>query len=345
MASDLDEAALGRWIDGAIPSIGKLIRVQKFADGQSNPTYRLETDRGELVLRRKPFGHLLASAHSVDREFAVVGALHRAGFPVPKPIALCESDSIIGSMFYVMDFVDGRIFWDGRLDELPPTDRRRAYEAMIDTLARLHSISVESVGLQWFGREGNYFARQVDRWRRQYYASQTDNLRDVDDLITFLSGSIPRQERTTIIHGDYRIDNLVYHRSGFEVAAVLDWELSTLGDPMADLTYFAMNWIMPHIPGRSYVGGLDLRTLGIPELDQMIERYCMAVGLTTAPKLDWYLAFNLFRSIGILQGVKKRMLSGNASSASAAAAVEVIPQLISTASHFAALAAGSTASN
>lgn len=345
MSSDLNEMALADWLDVTHPSLGGLVSVDKFADGQSNPTYRVGTGAGEQVLRRKPFGSLLASAHAVEREFRLISALHPTGYPVAAPIALCEDDAVIGSPFYLMEMVEGRSFWDGALPGMDPEDRRLIYDAMIDTLARLHAIEVDSVGLETFGRPGNYFARQMDRWERQYRASQTEPAPQIDALIAFLAATVPAQSRTTILHGDYRIDNLIYRHDRPEIAAVLDWELATLGDPMADLTYLALNWVMPQIPGRSLLGGLDLPALGIPTLPQMIDRYAAAAGLDEIPPLDWYLAFNLFRGIGIAQGVKKRMIDGNASSDNAAAVIEPLPRLRAAAVHFAEQAGASIPAN
>lgn len=335
MASDLDEGALGSWLRAHVPAAGTVIGTTKFAGGQSNPTYRVTTDRGDMVLRRKPFGQLLASAHSVDREFKVMSALSPTGFPVPRPIALCVDDDVIGAMFYLMEMVAGRTFWDGDLPELGREDRRLVYEAMVDTLARLHDVSVEAVGLGDYGRSGNYFARQVERWTRQYRAAQTEKSPEIDELIDFLTGSVPPQARTTIIHGDYRIDNLIFDRDAVRVIAVLDWELSTLGDPLADFAYLALNWLMPQGVARASIGGLDLAVLGIPALDEMTERYCSASRIAKPAQLDWYFAFSLFRSIGIAQGVKKRAIDGNASGANVAAVTDALPRLIEASLHFA----------
>ena len=343
VSSDLDPHALAAWLRSHGGLEGKLLSVAKFSDGQSNPTYRLSMDRSTYVLRRKPFGKLLASAHAVEREFRLISALHPAGYPVPRPIALCSDERVIGAVFYVMEMVEGRAFWDGQLPAFDAASRRRLYEAMIDSLAELHNVSIEAVGLEDFGRPGNYLARQVERWRRQYRDSQTEESSEVDGLIEFLVNSVPEQRRTSIIHGDYRVDNLIFREDRLEIAAVLDWELSTLGDPIADMTYFALTWVMPHVPGRAFIGGLDLGSLGIPSLREAIERYCAATAQDIPAQLDWYVAFNLFRSIGICQGVKKRMLDGNASSANAAAAVAHLPRLITLAVSFAERAGASFA--
>jgi aminoglycoside phosphotransferase (APT) family kinase protein len=316
--SDLDEGKLAGWLKEATPA--ELCSVEKFPGGQSNPTYRIGTSAGNFVLRRKPFGKLLPSAHAVDREYRLISALHPTGFPVPRPIALCEDEGVIGAVFYLMEMVEGRTLWDGTLPDIPKPDRRAYYEAMVDTLAALHAIDHEAVGLGDFGPPGNYFERQVQRWTKQYRASQTDDIPEVERLIEWLPRTLPAQTRTSIIHGDYRIDNLIYAAHAPKVAAVLDWELTTIGDPLADFTYLAMNWAMPR-DGRSGLSSVDLDAEGLPPLDDMIARYCAASGRDGVPDLHWYFAYNLFRLVGIVQGIKKRMIDGNASSAQAAATV------------------------
>jgi aminoglycoside phosphotransferase (APT) family kinase protein len=313
--SDLDEGKLAAWMRAAVSA--ELDTVEKFPGGQSNPTYRIGTSQGNFVLRRKPFGTLLPSAHAVDREYRLISALHPTGFPVPRPVALCEDESVIGATFYLMALVEGRTFWDGTLPDVPKADRRAYYEAMVDTLAALHAIDHEAVGLGDFGPPGNYFERQVRRWTKQYRASQTDDIPEVESLIEWLPRTLPAQTRTAIIHGDYRIDNLIYAPDAPTVAAVLDWELTTIGDPLADFTYLAMNWAMPR-DGRSGLAGVDLDAEGLPALDDMIARYCAASGRDGVSDLHWYFAYNLFRLVGIVQGIKKRMADGNASSQQAA---------------------------
>ncbi len=339
--SDLDVARLGQWLAGVLPAAPADIRLEKFPGGQSNPTYRMSIDGRDYVLRRRPFGPLLPSAHAVEREYRLISALHPTGFPVPAPLALCQDEDVIGSAFYVMELVEGRTFWNGALPDLSPPERRAAYEAMVDTLARLHSVDPVAVGLEDFGRPGNYFERQVARWTKQYRAAQTDDLPEVERLIDFLPRTAPEQTRTAIIHGDYRIDNLIYAPDSMTVRAVLDWELATLGDPLADFAYMAMNWILP-ADGRAGLNGLDLEAAGIPSLDDMARRYCAATGRDALPDLHWHFAFNLFRLIGIIQGVKKRMLSGNASSAKAADAVAMLPALTTAAWREARLAGAAT---
>lgn len=316
--SDLDEGKLAGWLRDTVST--ELDAVEKFPGGQSNPTYRIGTARGPFVLRRKPFGPLLPSAHAVDREYRLLAALHPTGFPVPRPVALCADESVIGATFYLMELVEGRTVWDGTLPDVPKPDRRAHYEAMVDTLATLHAIDPQAVGLGDFGPPGNYFERQVQRWTKQYRASQTDDIPEVERLIDWLPRTLPPQTRIAIIHGDYRIDNLIYAPDAPQVRAVLDWELTTIGDPLADFTYLAMNWAMPR-DGRSGLAGVDLGAEGLPSLDDMVARYCAASGRDGLPDLHWYFAYNLFRLVGIVQGIKKRMADGNASSAQAAATV------------------------
>ncbi len=323
---DLDEDALRRWLAKTLPAGAETVALDKFTGGQSNPTYRLAVDGQAYVLRRRPFGTLLPSAHAVEREYRLLAALHPTGFPAPRPIALCEDADVIGAAFYVMEMVEGRGFSDGALPNVALSDRRPIYEAMIDTLAGLHALDHEAPGLAGFGRPGNYFARQIERWIKQYRAAQTDDLPDVERLIDWLPRTVPEQSRTAIIHGDYRIDNLIFAPDGPRVAAVLDWELATIGDPLADFAYLAMNWVMP-ADGRSGLAGIDLAAEGLPTLDDAVARYCAGTGRDGLPDLHWYFAFNLFRLVGIVQGIKKRMLDGNASSAQAAAAVAKLAPL------------------
>lgn len=323
--TDFDEVRLARWMQDAVPGGASLRSVEKFEGGQSNPTYRVATDAGDLVLRRKPFGDLLPSAHAIEREFRLISAIHPVGFPVPRPFALCEDAAVIGSPFYLMEMVEGRIFWDGTLPQLPKADRRACYEVMIDTIAALHSIDYAAVGLGDFGRPGNYMERQVARWTKQYRAAQTDDVPEIESLIEWLPRSLPPQSGTAIIHGDYRLDNLIYAKDELRVRAVLDWELATIGDPLADFAYLAMCWVMPR-DGPAGLEGVDLAEAGIPTMDEAVARYCAATGRESLPSLHWYFAFNLFRLVGIVQGIKKRLLDGNASSDRAADAAErVLP--------------------
>lgn len=311
--NELDQARLGAWLSDNIPGFTSPFSLSKFSGGQSNPTYLIEAVSGKYVLRRKPFGDLLASAHAVDREFKLISALHPVGFATPYPYALCEDSGVIGAMFYIMQFLDGHTYWDGSLPNLAANERTNIYFQMVDTLSELHTIDPETVGLGQYGKAGNYFERQVNRWITQYRSAQTDEIASMESLIEWLPRTTPQQTRTSVVHGDYRIDNLVFAKSGADVLGVLDWELSTLGDPLADFTYFAMSWIMPH-EGNSGLSGLDLKAIGIPSLDEIVARYCHNTHRDGLPDLNWYFAYNLFRLASIVQGVKKRALMGNASS-------------------------------
>ncbi len=332
--SDLDEARLGPWLAANVAGFVPPFTVEKFPGGQSNPTYRVDTTAQSYVLRRKPFGPILPSAHAVEREYRLIAALHPTGFPVARPDGLCEDPEVIGAPFYVMEMVEGRTFWDGSLPGMAPAQRTQIYHAIVDTLAALHAIDFEAVGLGDYGKPGNYFARQVERWSKQYRASQTDDLPEMERLIEWLPRTVPAQTRTSIVHGDYRIDNMIFAPAGPRVLAVLDWELSTLGDPLADFSYFLMSWATEP-EGRSGVKGLAGPEIGIPTLEEMVARYCAATGRDGVPELDWYFAYNLFRLAGIVQGIKKRMIDGNASSAQAAKTVERMPGLVAAAWHFA----------
>ena len=292
------------------------VEVRKFAGGQSNPTYKLTSPSGAYVLRRKPLGPLLPSAHAVDREFKVISGLYPTGFPVAKPYALCTDDSVIGSWFYIMDMVEGRTIWDGAMPGATREERRDTYFAMIDTLAALHAVDVEAAGLSDYGKPGNYFERQVSRWTKQYRAAETEIMPEMERLIEWLPKTLPVQDRVSIVHGDYRIDNMIFDASTPKVVAVLDWELGTLGDPLADFTYVAMAWVTEN-GGRSGVMDLDRAALGIPELDEIVSRYCAATGRDAIPDLNWYFAFNFFRLAGIIQGIKKRVIEGTATSSHA----------------------------
>ena len=333
--SDLDMTRLQPWLERNVEGFAGRATLTKFEGGQSNPTYRVEAESGAYVLRRKPFGPILPSAHAVEREYRLISALHPASFPVPRPFSLCEGSDVIGAPFYVMAMVEGRTFWDGRLPDQAPEERSAIYEAMIRTLAKLHSYDPQALGLGDYGAPGNYFERQVARWTRQYRAAETERIEEAERLIEFLPRTVPAQERVAIIHGDYRIDNLIYAADGPAVAAVLDWELSTIGDPLADFTYLAMQWEMPQEAGSAGLKGVDFAALGIPTLDEAVRIYCEATGRGGVPGLDWYFAYNLFRLLGIVQGIKKRVIDGNASSAKAEEMAARVPMLAAAAWHFA----------
>ncbi|HEX4800888.1 MAG TPA: phosphotransferase family protein [Sphingomicrobium sp.] len=329
----IDQEALGAWLEANVEGFAGPFELTKFPSGQSNPTYRIRAASGDYVLRRKPFGQLLPSAHAVDREYQLLAALYPLDFPVPEPLALCSDPDVIGAIFYVMELVQGRAYADGSLPDFDPAARRHMYEQLVDTLAELHTIDADRAGLGSFGRPGNYFERQVARWTRQYRDSETDYVPSMERLIAFLPERLPEQSRTSIVHGDYRIDNVVFDGDG-QLTAVLDWELATLGDPLADFSYFAMQWPLP-ADGGAALGGLDLPALGIPTLEEIAERYSSRSGVPVTSSLDWYFAYNLFRLAGIVQGIKKRVLDGTASHANAAEIAQRVPTLADAAWSFA----------
>jgi aminoglycoside phosphotransferase (APT) family kinase protein len=329
----IDEASLGAWLEANVEGFAGPFTLAKFPSGQSNPTYRIAAVSGEYVLRRKPFGKLLPSAHAVDREYRLLSALSPLGFPVPRPLGLCDDPEVIGAMFYVMELAKGRPYADGSLPDFDPATRRHMYEQLVDTLADLHGIDPAAADLEHFGKPGNYFERQVMRWTRQYRDSQTDYIAEMERLIVFLPETLPEQSRTSIVHGDYRIDNVVFDGDG-TLTAVLDWELATLGDPLADFSYLAMQWMMP-ADGGAGLAGLDLAALGIPVLDEIVRRYSERSGIPIVGRLDWYFAYNLFRLAGIVQGIKKRVMDGTASHAQAAEMAKRVPMLASAAWDFA----------
>ena len=311
----LNEAALDAWMAENVAGYAGPLTVRQFKGGQSNPTYELTTPTAAYVLRRKPPGVLLPSAHAVDREFQVISALAAQSFPVARSYALCTDDAVIGSMFYVMDKVEGRIFWDLKLPGLTPPERRAIYEAQTDTLAALHAFDPDAIGLADYGKAGNYFARQVGRWTKQYRASEITPVPAMDRLIAFLPDSLPPEGPTRIVHGDFRLDNLILNPAEAKVRAVLDWELSTLGDPMADFSYLLIGWAIP-ASLRNGLAGADLEALGIPSVEETVERYAARTGLKPA-NLDWLYAYNLFRLSAICQGIAGRVRDGTAASAHA----------------------------
>ncbi len=305
----IDVAALEKFLGMKISS------VEQFKGGQSNPTYKLD---GKYVLRRKPPGKLLPSAHAVEREYRVIKALHAAGFPVAKPHVLCEDESVIGTAFYVMEYVEGRVLWDQSLPGMTPAGRGAIWDELNRVISTLHSLDYRTIGLEDFGRPGNYIERQIARWSKQYQASETEKIPAMDDLIAWLPQNIPPSAATTVVHGDYRLDNAIFHPQEPRILAVLDWELSTLGDPLADFAYHCMSW---HIPPGQFRGiaGLDLAALGIPAEAEYVARYCERTGQQPIDPSHWdfYLAYNLFRIAAILQGIMKRVVDGTAASAHA----------------------------
>ncbi|MEO1320968.1 MAG: phosphotransferase family protein, partial [Pseudomonadota bacterium] len=289
---------------------------------------KLTAASGSYVLRRKPPGKLLPSAHAVDREFRVISALYGADFPVPRPHVLCADDSIIGTMFYVMDFVEGRIFWEPDLPDCDPAERGAIYDAMNETIARLHTIDYAALGLEDFGKPGNYFARQISRWSKQYVASETIDVSAMHRLMDWLPDNIPNEASSGIVHGDYRLDNMIIAPAEARVSAILDWELSTIGHPLADFTYHLMAWQMPDIGiGSSGLAGKDVDALGIPDEATYVARYCERTGRDGIENRDFYSAYNFFRIAAILQGIAGRVRDGTAASAHAEAAVKAVTPL------------------
>ena len=316
----IDITRLDSWIRDYVPAFQGPVIAEKFAGGQSNPTFKLSCGEQQYVLRRKPPGELLASAHAVDREFRVISALADTDVPVPKAIALCEDDSVIGSMFYVMEYLEGRVLWEPALPELSATERTAIYDEMNRVLAALHSVDLEAVGLTDYGRPGNYFERQVSRWTKQYRASETETIPAMEALIEWLPANMPADDgRVALVHGDYRLDNLMWHPTEPRVIAVLDWELSTLGNPIADLAYQVMAWQLPSTAGIAGMAGINRADQGIPSDEAYIERYCERTGRSGIDNWNFYVVFCFFRLAAILQGVKKRGLDGNASSEEAVA--------------------------
>ena len=314
-----DVSSLEHYLAQHIPELRGPLSVEQFKGGQSNPTYNVSDAAGRrFVLRRKPPGKLLPSAHAVDREFRVIHALYPTGFPVAKPHVLCEDALVIGTPFYVMDFVDGRVLWDQSLPGMTKTERAAIWDELNRVIAQLHTVDYRAVGLEEFGKPGNYIERQISRWTKQYQASETERVEAMDNLIAWLPKNIPPSASTTVVHGDYRLDNAIFHPKEPRILAVLDWELSTLGDPLADFAYHCMSW---HIPPGQFRGiaGLDLKALGIPSEAEYVARYCERTGQKRIDPSHWdfYLAYNLFRIAAILQGILKRVVDGTAASAHA----------------------------
>jgi aminoglycoside phosphotransferase (APT) family kinase protein len=331
-----DVGRLDAYLAQHVPGFAGPITLRQFKGGQSNPTYLVETPARRYVLRRKPPGKLLPSAHAVDREHRVIGALYAQGFPVAAPIAYCADESVIGTAFFVMSHVDGRVFWQPEMPASNPAERARVYDAMNATLARLHSYDPAAIGLADYGRGENYVGRQVDRWSKQYRASETQKIEDMERLMAWLPAHLPPAQPARLVHGDYRLDNMIVAANGPEILAVLDWELSTLGDPLADFSYHLMQWHMP--PSEAGTGsliGFDLPALGIPSLDDYVAAYVRRTGLDPRPHLPVYSAYNFFRIAAILQGIVGRVRDGTASSAEAAAKATLVAPLAAKAWEFA----------
>jgi aminoglycoside phosphotransferase (APT) family kinase protein len=313
-----DTVRLAAWMQAHIEGFLGPIDVQQFSGGQSNPTFLVQSANHRYVLRRKPPGKLLPSAHAVDREYRVIAALAQSQVPVAKAYALCEDSAVIGTAFYVMDYVEGRLFWDAALPEVAAPGRRAIYQELTRVIAALHAVDYAAVGLGDFGKPGHYIERQVARWTQQYRASQTESIDAVEQLIEWLPQHIPADEQTSIVHGDFRLDNAIFHANEPRILAVLDWELSTLGHPLVDLAYLCMRY---HLSADQFrgLGGLDPAALQIPSEAECVADYCRRLGRAPVAPQDWtyYLAFNMFRLTGILQGVLARAIQGNASSATA----------------------------
>jgi aminoglycoside phosphotransferase (APT) family kinase protein len=323
----INEDALAEWMFRHIDGFSGPLSVSQFSGGQSNPTYRIDTPERAYVLRRKPSGPLLKGAHAIEREAAVLTALGETGFPVAHVYRLCEDNAVIGTPFYVMEMVEGRVFWDATLPEIAREDRPAYFDAMNATIAQLHRVDYRAAGLANYGKPGNYFARQIRRWSRQYL-EDPDAGREpaMDQLIEWLPNHIPPGDETVLVHGDFRLDNMIFHQTEPRILAVLDWELSTLGHPLADFAYHTM---MYHMPAHIVAGlqGADLAALNIPDEADYVADYCRRTGRDTIESYRFYIAFNFFRLAAIFHGIRGRVLRGNASSAQAADRAKAFPEL------------------
>jgi aminoglycoside phosphotransferase (APT) family kinase protein len=331
-----DAGRLEDYLRAQVPGFTGPIVVSQFKGGQSNPTYLVETALRRYALRRKPPGKLLPSAHAVDREYRVISALYAQGFPVAEPVLYCADEAIIGTAFFVMAYVEGRVFWEPQMPMSAPTERAKVYDAMNATIARLHAFDPTAIGLADYGRGENYVARQVERWSKQYRASETGHIEDMERLIAWLPAHLPPPQAPRVVHGDYRLDNMIVASDEPKISAVLDWELSTLGDPLADFSYHLMQWHMP--PSEAGTGsllGFDLAALGLPTLQDYVETYVARTGLDPRPHLPVYFAYNFFRLAAIMQGIAGRVRDGTATSAFAAAKAELVRPLAAKAWEFA----------
>ena len=320
----LDIDVLNKYLSKKIDGFGPITAAKKFSIGQSNPTFLLSTDTGKYVLRRQPPGELLKSAHAVDREYRVIDALSGTGVPVPRVHHLCEDRSIIGSQFYIMDFADGTQYANPNLEGVAKEQRKDYFFAVVDNLAVLHSLDIVELGLEDFGKGDNFFSRQIDLWTRQYRAAETDDRPDMESLIQKLPEQLPKDDGAkTLTHGDYKFDNVIFKKDSAELLAVLDWELSTIGHPLADLAYLCMNLRLPQTSLAKGLGDIDLAAEAIPTEEELVARYCKQRGIDSIPHLNFYIAFSFFRLASICQGVYKRAISGNASSEQGKTAGEV----------------------
>ena len=333
-----DIEALQEYLLDTLPDFRGPIKVTQFKGGQSNPTYKVSTPSAEYVLRRKPPGKLLPSAHAIEREFRVIGALHRLRYPVPEPCLLCEDPAIIGTSFHLTRYVDGRIFWQPHAPGLSEEDRRRLFRSLNATIARLHGIDFRAAGLGEFGKPQGYVQRQIARWSKQYESSKTDSIEEMDALMSWLPTAVPQQGEAALIHGDFRLDNCVVEHGLATIAAVLDWELATIGDPLADFTYHLMQWHMPVLSGGGGVGSLLdplSKVPGVPRIEAYVEEYCGHRGLDGIPDLDIYLAYKFFRLAAIFQGIAGRVRDGSAVNENAALMARQVRPVAETAWKFA----------
>ncbi len=324
---EIDPARLHAWMTENVTGYQGPLTIQQFKGGQSNPTYKLITPHQNYVLRRKPPGILLPSAHAVDREYRVITALHGQGYPAPRTFGLCKDDAVIGTWFYVMDCVDGRVIWDATFPDVARDDRAAYFDAMNKAMADLHMIDIEKAGLADFGKPGNYFTRQIGRWSRQYLEDpDAGRVPSMDKLVEWLPANIPAGDETSVVHGDYRCDNMIFHPTEPRVLAVLDWELSTLGHPLADFSYHLMMYRMPPATTTGLIGN-DLVALGIPSEEEYVAAYCRRTGRAGIDNLDFYIAYNMFRLAGIIHGIRGRVVRGTAASAHAKKSAEGVELL------------------
>ena len=324
-----DVARLERYLQREIEGFEGPLEVEQFKGGQSNPTYLLRAGGRRYVLRRKPPGKLLPSAHAVDREYRVLTALARTEIPVPRTLCLCTDESVVGTMFFVMEYVEGRVIWESALPGSVPEERRAIYDAMNEALANLHLVDYAAIALGTYGKPGNYFARQIHRWSKQYKASETTRIEEMERLLCWLPENVPDDDRTTLVHGDYRLDNMIFHPTEPRILAILDWELGTLGHPLGDFTYHCMIWQTP--PDRGGLEGLDLEALGLPTLESYVGAYCRRTGRDGIEHWNFYRAYNLFRSAAIAQGIAGRVRDGTAASAYAREVAASVPGLAAAA--------------
>ncbi len=316
-AHRFDETRLAQWLSRQIEGYRGPLKVEQFQGGQSNPTYLLTTPGRRYVLRRKPPGRLLPSAHAVDREYRIIRALKGSDVPVAATFGLCSDDAVIGTTFFVMDYVEGRVFWDPLLPDQTTAERGAIFDELNRVIAALHRIDYQALGLADYGRPGNYFVRQIDRWTKQYRASETEKIAAMDNLIAWLPAHVPADDETTIVHGDYRLDNVIFHPSEPRILAVLDWELSTLGNPLGDFAYHMMLWRLGSSTYQRGLADADFAATGIPDELRYRRLYCQRTGRSDIPHWDFYMVYNMFRLAAILQGIMGRVVAGNASSANA----------------------------